>query len=276
MPDVAFRNSIEGQAASSTGFAAARGGITATGAGMSAGELSVGTVPGIAVHRPAKSGAGILRKLDRLSKRTFDVVLAVVLLVASVPLLLLAAIAIKLDSPGPIFFRVERVGYNGRRLRMLKFRKMHDGAQGISLTVDDDARLTRVGAWLTRLKLDELPQVWHVLKGEMSFVGPRPECPSIVSQYEDQFRPILTVRPGVTGWSQVAFAKESYILDDDDPLSHYLDGLLPQKLALDEMYAERGTFSIDAQILFWTTAAVILRKAVAVHRASGQMRLRKR
>lgn len=276
MPDVAFRNSIDGQAAPAARLSVAGGGMSATAGSLSTGEMSVGTVPGIAVHRPAQSGEGVLRTLDRFAKRTFDVAVSIVLLVASIPLLILAAIAIKLDSPGPIFFRVERVGYQGRRLRMLKFRKMHDGAKGISLTVDDDARLTRVGAWLTRLKLDELPQVWHVLKGEMSFVGPRPECPSIVSQFEDRFRPILTVRPGVTGWSQVAFAKESYILDDDDPLSHYLDGLLPQKLALDKMYAERGSFSIDAQILFWTTAAVILRKAVAVHRASGQMRLRKR
>jgi lipopolysaccharide/colanic/teichoic acid biosynthesis glycosyltransferase len=207
--------------------------------------------------------------------RAFDVVVAGLLLVMLLPALLAAALLVRLDSPGPIFYRAERVGFRGSRLRMLKFRKMHHDADGLALTMDDDARFTRIGPILARLKLDEIPQLWHVLRGEMSLVGPRPEHVSFVALHSDTFRSILSVRPGMTGLSQVAFAEESRILDDGDPLGHYVDRILPQKIALDVMYASGRSFWLNTRILFWTCAA-LLRKQVAVNRDTGSMRLRRR
>ncbi len=186
------------------------------------------------------------------------------------------AILIKLDSPGPVLYRARRVGYKGRELRMLKFRKMSDGATGPRLTSGEDHRLTRVGVWLTRLKLDEIPQLWQVLTGEMSLVGPRPEDPEFVKLMRKDYEVILKVRPGITGLSQIAFAEESHILSSDDPMSHYVYRLLPQKLTMDRMYATEQTTWLNLRILFWTAAAVLLRRPVAVHRNTGRMNLRMR
>ena len=218
----------------------------------------------------------MLRLADRAAKRAIDVLVAGGLLVLLVPLIALASILIVVDSPGGAFFRCDRAGFRGRRLRMLKFRKMREGASGRALTMDDDDRFTRIGPWLAKFKLDEVPQLWHVVRGEMSLVGPRPEDPSFVERHGSAYDHILSVRPGITGLSQLAFAEESRILDDDDPLGHYVDRLLPQKVNLDRLYASQRTLLLDIKILTWTVAAVILRRQVAVHRGTGQMNLRKR
>ena len=149
-------------------------------------------------------------------KRAIDVVVAAVALVVLSPLFVIIALLVVLDSPGPVLYRAERVGFRGRPLAMLKFRKMHRAARGASLTVAGDERLTRVGAWLARTKLDELPQLWHVLRGEMSLVGPRPESPSFVARFPAEYDVILRVRPGLTGYTQLAFAREASILDPND------------------------------------------------------------
>jgi lipopolysaccharide/colanic/teichoic acid biosynthesis glycosyltransferase len=239
-------------------------------------NASVSTPIGVAQREPRIE----LRRARHLARnfaiRTVDIVVAAVLLVLLSPVLLAAAIMVRLDSPGPAFYRSLRVGYKGGALRMLKFRKMVHDAAGAPLTADDDHRFTRIGALLSRFKLDEIPQLWHVFRGEMSLVGPRPEDPVFVERHEEAFDLILRVRPGITGLSQIAFAEESRILDDDDPLSHYLGRLLPQKIGLDLLYAERRSVHFDLQILFWTLAAVILRRDVSVHRHSGKMRLRRR
>jgi lipopolysaccharide/colanic/teichoic acid biosynthesis glycosyltransferase len=218
----------------------------------------------------------VLQLADRTAKRVVDVAVAGTLLVLLFPLILLASLLIVLDSPGGAFFRCERAGFRGRRLQMLKFRKMREGASGRALTTDDDDRFTRIGPWLAKFKLDEVPQLWHVVRGEMSLVGPRPEDPSFVERHGSAYDHILTVRPGITGLSQLAFAEESRILDDDDPLGHYVDRLLPQKVNLDRLYASQRTLLLDLKILIWTVAAVILRRQVAVHRGTGKMNLRKR
>lgn len=202
--------------------------------------------------------------------------MAAILLLLLFPAIVIAGILIKLDSRGPIFYRAPRVGYRWQDLRMLKFRKMSEDAAGIKLTAGKDHRLTRVGVWLTRLKIDEIPQLWHVLIGEMSLVGPRPEDPGFVELMRDDYETILEVRPGITGYSQLAFAEESNILDPDDPLSHYVDRLFPQKLGMDKMYAREQSLRLNLKILAWTIAAVILRRAVAVHRETGAMNLRSR
>jgi lipopolysaccharide/colanic/teichoic acid biosynthesis glycosyltransferase len=187
------------------------------------------------------------------------------------------ALLVRLDSPGPAFFRCDRVGYRGRRLAVLKFRKMVCDATGGPLTTAEDARFTRLGSWLTKYKLDELPQLWQVLTGEMSLVGPRPEDVSFVERYADDYHShILTVRPGIFGLSQLAFARENRILDPDDPIGHYVARILPQKVALDRMYAATHNPWLDLRILFWSCVAVILRRPVAVNRQSAVMTLRRR
>lgn len=214
--------------------------------------------------------------LNAAAKRAVDIVIAATVLLLALPIFAIVSLAIVLDSRGPIFYRAERVGLNGQRLLMMKFRKMRPDAQGLPLTADDDSRFTRIGRLLSRAKLDELPQLWHVLRGEMSLIGPRPEDPSFVAERSDDYERILRVRPGITGLSQIAFAEESAILSKDDPLTHYRQRIFPQKIRLDRLYAARPTLAIDFQIIFWTAAAVVLRRQVAVHRATGKMNLRRR
>ena len=185
------------------------------------------------------------------------------------------ALLVVLDSPGPVFYRAERVGFRGRPLRMLKFRKMRTGASGVALTVAGDERLTRLGAWLVRTKLDELPQLWHVLRGDMSLVGPRPESPDFVARFRTDYDVILRVRPGITGYTQLAFAREGAILDPNDPQGHYLQALLPQKVGLDRLYARRVSIRRDVSILVATFVTIVLRQPVAVHRDTAALSLRR-
>ncbi len=209
-------------------------------------------------------------------KRTSDIGVSVVALVVLSPLFLVIAILVVIDSPGSVFYRADRVGYRGKPLRMLKFRKMHPTARGGALTTADDERFTRVGIWLARTKLDELPQLWHVVRGQMSLVGPRPESPSFVARFASDYDVILTTRPGLTGYSQLAFAREGAILDPEDPQGHYVEALLPQKVGLDRMYASRLSTRRDLRILIATFKTVVLRKPVAVHRETGVLTRRRR
>ena len=209
-------------------------------------------------------------------KRMFDVVVATLALVVLLPVFLFIALLIVLDSPGPVFYRAERTGFRGRPLRMLKFRKMRADARGLALTLTGDERLTRLGGWLVRTKLDELPQLWHVLRGEMSLVGPRPESPSHVERVRLEYQEILDVRPGLTGYSQLAFAEEVCILDPQDPQGHYFNALLPQKVALDRLYASRFGTRRDLKIMIATIATLLLRQPVAVNRKTGALSLRRR
>jgi lipopolysaccharide/colanic/teichoic acid biosynthesis glycosyltransferase len=210
------------------------------------------------------------------AKRTFDLAVALSLAITLAPAFLLVALLIRLDSPGPIFYRCRRVGFGGDTFEMLKFRKMHHRAEGAHLTAHADDRFTRAGKWLARLKADELPQLWNVVRGEMSIVGPRPESHVFASRFPHDFDQITRVRPGIVGPSQLAFAEESRILDPHDPTAHYVGRILPQKIDLDRMYAERWSFRVDLRVLIWTTAAVLLRRPVAVDRRTGKMRLRRR
>ena len=151
--------------------------------------------------------------MNRAAIRTLDVVVAASLLVLLLPLMVLTVIAVRLESPGPAFFRCGRVGYRGRRLQMLKVRKMSHNASGCSLTTAQDARFTRIGGLLTKLKIDEIPQLLHVLGGSMSLVGPRPEAAEFVALHPRDYGEILSVPPGITGLSQIAFVDERRILD---------------------------------------------------------------
>jgi lipopolysaccharide/colanic/teichoic acid biosynthesis glycosyltransferase len=209
-------------------------------------------------------------------KRAIDVVVAGLGLIVLAPIFGVLALLVVLESPGPVFYRAERAGYRGRPLRMLKFRKMRPEAVGGTLTVADDDRLTRLGGFLARTKLDELPQLWHVLRGEMSLVGPRPETPDHVARHVAAYGEILRVRPGMTGYTQVAFASEGSILDAREPYSHYVTSLLPQKVTLDRLYANCWSVRGDMRIIAATIVTLVFRQPVAVDRATGRLTLRRR
>lgn len=227
------------------------------------------------VHEASPVGTAP-RLRDGIAKRALDLTVATALLLLLAPLIAIVAVAIKFDSRGPVFYRCRRVGHRGSELAMLKFRKMRVDASGPPLTLTHDARLTRIGRFLALSKLDEVPQLWNVLRGEMSLVGPRPEDPSFVALHPAEFEEILAVKPGVTGCCQLAFADESRILDPANRLRHYVEHLLPQKLTIDRLYAARRSLLIDLRILAWTAVAVLLRQDVAVHRETAKLSLRRR
>lgn len=210
------------------------------------------------------------------AKRLADASLAFIALLFLAPLFALIMLAIKLDSRGPVFFRVRRVGYRGRPLLMLKFRKMHNHASGGPLTTSEDPRLTRVGRVLTRCRLDELPQLWHVLRGEMSMIGPRPEDPGFVALHAEQYQQILSVRPGITGLSQIAYKEESEIVDGSRPVEDYVARIMPQKLIMDTLYACISSPRVDLSVMRWTLVTMLLRRPVSVNRRDARMNIRRR
>jgi lipopolysaccharide/colanic/teichoic acid biosynthesis glycosyltransferase len=215
-------------------------------------------------------------RADWAGKIVLDRVLALVLLILFAPVIVALAAAVRLESPGPAFYRSRRIGFQGREFSMLKFRKMRDGATGLPLTAPDDERFTRMGSLLARLKLDELPQLWNVLKGEMSLVGPRPEDPAFVEEHPAANEAILQVKPGITGLCQLAFAREPEILNVADPVDDYVQRLLPEKARLDDLYARRRSLSMDLRILAWTAVVVLLRREVAVNRQTARLTVRRR
>ena len=189
-----------------------------------------------------------------LSKRILDVLGAAVGLLVSLPVLVILAIAVKLDSAGPILFTQSRVGRGGRLFRLYKFRSMFvDADKGSAITAGVDARVTRVGRILRPSRMDELPQLLNVLKGDMSLVGPRPEAPSIVERYTPEQREVLTLRPGITGPTQLTWLNESSQLPATaDPATYYVRHLLPQKLEMDLQYVRTRTLLEDLRILLRT------------------------
>lgn len=224
----------------------------------------------------AASRADLVRALDHGAKRAIDFAAASVLLLLCLPLFIVIATLIKLDSRGPLFYGCRRVGLDGRDLMVLKFRKMRDGARGPALTLGEDDRFTRIGPFLSATKLDELPQLINVLRGDMSLVGPRPEDAGFVELQRESYDEILRVKPGMTGLTQLAFANEREILDRDDAIGHYVEHLLPQKVRIDTLYASQRSLVMDLRILFWTAIAVVMRREIAVNRASARISLRRR
>ena len=191
-------------------------------------------------------------------KRVFDFGVALIGLILLFPLYLLIALVIKLDSPGPVLFRGRRVGQHGRAFYMLKFRSMVAGAarKGPGLTAKGDRRITRVGKVLRRTKLDELPQLVNVLRGEMSLVGPRPEDPRYVALYTPEQRRVLRVRPGITSMASVKYRNEEAILSQGNLDDVYVAKVMPEKLALDLAYLEKQTFWSDLKVLASTFVAL--------------------
>jgi lipopolysaccharide/colanic/teichoic acid biosynthesis glycosyltransferase len=194
-----------------------------------------------------------------VAKRVLDLVISALGLVLLSPLMLVLGIWIKLDSKGPIFYRGERVGKDGRPFLMYKFRTMVVEADrvGPAITFRDDPRITKVGEFLRRTKLDELPQMINVLKGEMSMVGPRPEDPSYVAHYNAHQREVLRVKPGITGLTQLEYRDEASMLDSAKADEDYLTQIMPAKLRMDLDYVQDRSLALDIKIL-WQTAIMLL------------------
>ena len=195
-----------------------------------------------------------------MPKRLFDLCCAAAGLVLLVPVLAAVALWVVWDSPGPAFFRQQRVGRAGRLFHIVKFRTMHPRAEtaGPPLTVGADGRITRAGHWLRRTKIDELPQLFNVLLGQMSLVGPRPEVPRYVALYPDDLRTlVLSVRPGITDRASIEFRDESTLLgQSSDPERTYVEQILPIKLRYGADYARSHTLRGDLAIILRTLAAL--------------------
>ncbi|HEY9666791.1 MAG TPA: sugar transferase [Coleofasciculaceae cyanobacterium] len=194
------------------------------------------------------------------AKRIFDVLFAGIGIIILLPILLAIAIWIKLDSPGSIFFRQTRIGQFGHEFKIYKFRTMVVNAEalGKQITADGDRRITKSGKFLRKYKLDELPQLFNVLKGEMSIVGPRPEVPTYVALYTPEQRRVLEVPPGITDLASIQFRNESELLSNTlNPEQAYIQAIMPQKLELNKQYIAQASLGLDLAIILQTVWRVV-------------------
>ena len=206
-----------------------------------------------------------------MSKRVFDLLFSVVGLLVLCPLLLLLAIAVKLSSRGPVLFRQQRIGKAGRPFCIVKFRSMVVNAEkrGLGVTRDGDPRITALGRILRKCKLDELPQLWNVLVGDMSFVGPRPEIPRYVAHYTGEQNAVLTLKPGITDLATLEFRNEEELLRTAaDTEKFYVEYCVPRKIKLNLAYADTANVWEDIKIIL-RTLLLLLGGGKGGHRASG-------
>ena len=213
------------------------------------------------MHNDMEIAAVLARRRPQLAaKRAMDIVLSAAALCVLWPVLLLIALAIVVDDPGPVFYRQVRVGRGGKLFRIFKFRTMVVDAdkKGLSITVGRDSRITRVGALLRKTKLDELAQLLNVLCGQMSFVGPRPEVPRYVELYTPYQRQVLLVRPGITDYASIAYRNENDLLAGaDDPERMYIETIMPDKIELNMKYLREISPLTDVRLMLRTVLAVI-------------------
>jgi len=190
-------------------------------------------------------------------KRIFDITVALIGLIILIPVFIVIAILIKLDSPGPVFFKGKRVGQYGKIFYILKFRSMVPDApqKGATITCKDDPRITRIGGFLRNTKLDELPSLVNVLKGEMSLVGPRPEAPAWVERYTPQQQVVLTIKPGITGLAQIKYRSEEELLSKANWETEYFQ-IMHDKLNIDLHYVKNRSFILDIRILLGTVVVL--------------------
>lgn len=178
------------------------------------------------------------------------------------PLFIIVALWIVIDNPGPVFYRQQRVGKDGKDFGLLKFRSMRVGADKMSLITigDRDPRVTRAGYYIRKFKLDELPQLWNVLIGDMSLVGPRPEVRRYVDVYTEEQRKVLSVRPGITDYASIEYIDENVLLaQSDNPDKTYIEQIIPAKIALNMRYIEHQTLDEYFKIIFHTFYKIILK-----------------
>ena len=217
--------------------------------------------PVATISRPRSRWSLMLRRVQRSMRRATDVGVALLSLICLAPIFVVIAFLIKRDSAGPVFYRGQRVGLCGRRFGILKFRTMYECPEsyaGSSVTAEGDERVTPLGRWLRRTKVNELPQLWNVLVGDMSLVGPRPEDPDIAAQLPDMAREeLLSVRPGITSPASIVYKEEEFMLKGDNWMEEYLGEIVPSKLRLDLLYIRNRTFFTDLDVLFWTAITLL-------------------
>jgi lipopolysaccharide/colanic/teichoic acid biosynthesis glycosyltransferase len=195
----------------------------------------------------------------RFGKRAFDLTASAVGILLLLPILAAIGLAVRLTSRGPVLFRQIRVGQFGKPFELLKFRSMRVGSEkGSQLTAVGDPRITPLGVWLRRTKVDELPQLWNVVRGDMSIVGPRPEVPRFVAQYSDRQRSVLNARPGITG-PKINVFEEELLARQVDKQQFYLNTLLPAKLETDLAYVSEICFFTDLDVLLQTFKKLLSR-----------------
>lgn len=200
------------------------------------------------------------KRMYFVGKRLFDLVASLFGMVLLSPLFLIIALIIKLDSPEPVIYKQTRVGREERTFEIFKFRTMVENGDkdGLQLTLKDDKRITRVGRFLRKYKLDEFPQLINVFRGEMSLVGPRPEVPRYVAFYGVEEREFLKLKPGITDYASIAFKDENQLLlASQDPERTYIEEIMPEKFSLNRKYLENLSLTQDFKIILLTIKALI-------------------
>ena len=188
-----------------------------------------------------------------LVKRSFDLVLSILGIVLLSPILLCISVLIKIKMPGPVFFKQKRIGQYGILFTMIKFRTMKVEHSGSTISIKGESRITKLGAILRKYKLDELPELWNVLKGEMSFVGPRPDVPGYADKLEGEDRKILLLKPGITGPASIKYSNEEDLLAEKlDPIKFNNEVIYPDKIRINLEYLKRRTFLFDLKIIIYT------------------------
>ena len=192
-------------------------------------------------------------------KRIFDITLSLFGLIILLPFMLIIAILIKLDSKGPVFFKQIRVTKNGKEFKIFKYRTMRVGSDKYSqITVGKDGRITKLGSFLRKYKLDEIPQLINVLIGDMSLVGPRPEVPKYVALYTDEQKEILKVRAGITDYASIEFSDENDLLaSEEDPEKAYIEKIMPKKIELNKKYLSEISILTDIKIILLTIKKIL-------------------
>lgn len=196
-----------------------------------------------------------MNKFNKFFKRVFDILASGIGIIVLSPILIVIAIAIKCDSNGEILFKQKRVGMNEKTFNIFKFRTMVTNAEklGKQITVGNDCRITKIGSFLRKYKLDELPQLFNVLLGDMSLVGPRPEVPRYVELYTDEQREVFKVRPGITDLASLKYSDENDILANiENPEEHYINVIMQDKLELNLEYIKKSNIFFDIYIIIKT------------------------
>lgn len=223
-------------------------------------DLTVGNV----YHIPGSMSAGdaasssLMSARDRAMKRTFDIVISAVSLLLLWPLILISAVLIRVESPGNPFFMQKRIGRHGKIFTVVKLRTMRsDAPKGTTITVRNDVRITRMGAWLRKLKIDELPQLWNIIKGEMSLVGPRPDVPGYADELKGSDRAMLALRPGITGPATLKYRDEEELLAAAKNPTEFNDTVIwPDKVRINLDYMRSYSLSKDLRYLLATVHVV--------------------
>lgn len=196
-----------------------------------------------------------MSKTNQVIKRIFDIIMSLIGIILLSPLFIIVSIAIKVTSPGNILFLQKRVGKNGEEFNIYKFRTMVSDAEklGKQITVGNDSRITKVGAFLRKFKIDELPQLFNVFNGDMSLVGPRPEVPKYVELYTKEQRKVLSIRPGITDMASLRYRDENDILGKvDNPEEYYINVIMQDKLKLNLEYIEKSNIIFDISLILKT------------------------